>query len=113
MSMVHASRGMLKPAAPDLLSEPAIVAGIAKATMPDVRIGWVWMVADYDRISDAMAAVFPDFRHLNNRVRKKGGFSLTVGASQRVWNTPTGQAQFIEHPLITEERRVGKERARK
>src|SRR3546814_8599076 len=33
MSMVHASRGMLKPAAPDLLSEPAIVAGIAKATM--------------------------------------------------------------------------------
>src|SRR3546814_20390219 len=33
MSMVHASRGMLKPAAPDLLSEPAIVAGIAKATL--------------------------------------------------------------------------------
>src|SRR3546814_7882787 len=31
MSMVHASLGMLKPAAPDLLSEPAIVAGIDKA----------------------------------------------------------------------------------
>src|SRR3546814_6478328 len=67
--------------------------------MPDVRIGWDWMVADYDRIRDAIEAVFPDFRDFNNRVRKKGGFRLTVGASQRVWNTPTGKAQFIVHPL--------------
>src|SRR3546814_17881273 len=67
--------------------------------MPDVRIGWDWMVADYDRIRDAIEAVFPDFRDFNNRVRKKGGFRLTVGASQRVWNTPSGKAQFIVHPL--------------
>lgn len=99
MSMVHASRGMLKPAAPDLKSEPAIVAGIARATLPDSGIDWDWLVADYDRIRDAIEAVFPDFRDFNVRVRQKGGFRLTVGASERVWNTASGKAHFLVHPL--------------
>ncbi|MDE1918332.1 MAG: FdhF/YdeP family oxidoreductase [Sphingomonadales bacterium] len=99
MSMVHASRGMLQPASPDLKSEPAILAGIAKATLPEVAIDWDWLIADYDRIRDAIEAVYPDFRDFNRRVRQKGGFRLTVGASHRVWNTPTGKAQFIAHPL--------------
>lgn len=99
MSMVHASRGMLKPAAPGLLSEPAIVAGIAKATLPGVGIDWDWLVADYDRIRDAIEAVFPDFRDFNQRVRQKGGFRLTVGASERKWGTESGKACFFVHPL--------------
>ncbi len=99
MSMVHASRGMLKPAAPGLLSEPAIVAGIAKATLPDTAIDWDWLIADYDRIRDGIEAVFPDFRDFNTRVRRKGGFRLTVGASDRIWNTPSAKAQFIVHPI--------------
>lgn len=99
MSMVHASRGRLKPASSDLLSEPAIVAGIAKAALPHVAIDWDWLVADYDRIRDGIEAVFPDFRDFNERVRIKGGFRLTVGASQRVWNTPDAKAHFITHPL--------------
>lgn len=99
MSMVHASRGMLKPAAPDLLSEPAIVAGIAKATLPGVGIDWDWLIADYDRIRDAIEAVFPDFRDFNQRVRQKGGFRLTVGASERKWGTESGKACFLVHPL--------------
>jgi len=99
MSMVHASRGFLKPAANDLMSEPAIVAGMAKAALPDSGIDWDWLVADYDRIRDAIEAVFPDFRDFNVRVGQKGGFRLTVGASDRVWNTPSGKAHFITHPL--------------
>nr|WP_103095439.1 FdhF/YdeP family oxidoreductase [Novosphingobium guangzhouense] len=99
MSMVHASRGFLKPATVDLRSEPAIVAGMAKAALPDIDIPWDWLVADYDRIRDAIEAVFPDFRDFNVRVRQKGGFRLTVGASKRVWNTPSGKAHFIAHPL--------------
>ncbi|WP_298398908.1 FdhF/YdeP family oxidoreductase [Sphingobium sp.] len=99
MSMVHASRGMLKPAAPDLKSEPAIVAGIAKATLPHGAIDWDALVADYDRIRDAIEAVFPDFRDFNQRVRKKGGFRLTVGASERQWGTASGKACFLVHPL--------------
>ncbi|MFZ2998449.1 FdhF/YdeP family oxidoreductase [Sphingobium sp.] len=102
MSMVHASRGRLKPAAPDLRSEPAIIAGIAKATLSDTAIDWDWMIADYDHIRDGIEATFPDFRDFNHRVRKKGGFRLTVGASQRVWNTMDKKAHFIVHPLTGE-----------
>ncbi|PZU50766.1 MAG: CbbBc protein [Sphingomonas sp.] len=105
MSMVHASRGKLKPASADLKSEPAIVAGMAKATLPDGAIDWDWLVADYDRIRDGIEAVFPDFRDFNARIRVPGGFRLTVGASDRVWNTPSGKAQFLVHPLLPEERR--------
>jgi molybdopterin-dependent oxidoreductase alpha subunit len=99
MSMVHASRGKLKPASAGLLSEPAIVAGIAKATLPDLAVDWDDLVADYDRIRDAIEAVFPDFRDYNARIRQKGGFRLTVGASDRVWNTADGKANFLVHPL--------------
>ena len=97
--MVHASRGFLKPAAPELKSEPAIVAGMAKATLGEGPIDWDWLVADYDRIREAIEAVFPDFADFNTRVRQKGGFRPTVGASGRVWNTPSGKACFHVHPL--------------
>jgi molybdopterin-dependent oxidoreductase alpha subunit len=99
MSMVHASRGMLQPAAPSLKSECAIIAGIAKATLTDCPVDWDWLVEDYDRIRDGIEAVYPDFRDFNQRVRHKGGFRLTVGASDRVWHTPSGKAQFFVHPI--------------
>jgi len=103
MSMVHASRGGLKPASEALRSEPAIVAGIAQATIPDSKIDWAWYVADYDRIRDKIAEVFPDFHDFNARVAKPGGFRLTVGASNRVWNTPTGKAHFWTYEGLKED----------
>jgi molybdopterin-dependent oxidoreductase alpha subunit len=98
MSMVHASRGKLKPPSGDILSEPAIVAGLAKAALPGSSIDWEWLVADYDRIRDGIEAVYPDFREFNRRVRVPGGFRLTVGASTRTWNTADGKAHFLIHP---------------
>lgn len=95
--MVHASRGRLKPASPDLLSEPAIIAGIAKAALPDTVVDWEGLVADYDRIRDKIEAVSPDFFDFNARIRKPGGFRLRVGASNREWDTPDGKAHFIVH----------------
>lgn len=62
MSVVHASLGKLKPASKQLMSEPAIVAGIAGATLRESRTRWDWLVADYGRIRDAIEQVFPDFR---------------------------------------------------
>ncbi|MBL9068559.1 MAG: FdhF/YdeP family oxidoreductase [Sphingopyxis sp.] len=103
MSMVHASRGKLKPASPGLLSEPAIVAGIAKAAVPDTPVDWDALVADYDRIRDKIEEVFPDFRDFNTRVRAPGGFRLRVGASNREWDTPDGKAHFLVHPGIDED----------
>jgi len=98
MSMVHASRGTLPPASPELKSEPAIVAGIARATLPDSRIDWDGYVADYGRIRDAIEAVFPDFKDYNARVSEPRGFRLDVPASRREWRTQTGRANFIVAP---------------
>ena len=95
MSMVHASRGTLPPASPLLKSEPAIVAGIARATLPDSKIDWDGFIADYNRIRDAIEAVFPDFDDYNERVRAPRGFRLDSPAGRREWRTPSGKAHFI------------------
>ncbi|MDM9627805.1 FdhF/YdeP family oxidoreductase [Rhizobium sp. S152] len=96
MSMVHASRGFLRPPSPQLRSEPSIIAGIAKATLGDrYGIDWDGMVGNYDLIREKIEVVFPDFKDFNQRVRARGGFRLTVAASERRWNTANGRANFL------------------
>ncbi|TCM16079.1 molybdopterin-dependent oxidoreductase alpha subunit [Novosphingobium sp. PhB165] len=103
MSMVHASRGKLKAPGPHVRSEPAIVAGLAKAAMPHTQVDWDALVADYDRIREGIEQVYPDFHDFNIRVREPGGFRLTIGPTNRVWSTPSGKAQFIAHPIVPHE----------
>ncbi len=103
MSMVHASRGKLKPASEHLRSEPAIVAGMAMATLPHSKVDWRALVADYDRIRDKIETVFPDFHDYNLRIRKPGGFRLPLGPTERVWNTPSGKAEFIVYSGLDED----------
>ena len=91
MSMVHASRGNLPPASEHLRSEPAIIAGLAKATLPATKVNWDGMVADYDRIRDAIESVFPDFANYNERIRVPGGFELPIPPNQLKWNTPAAR----------------------
>jgi molybdopterin-dependent oxidoreductase alpha subunit len=95
MSMVHASIGKLKPASENLRSEPAIVAGMAMATLPESKVNWLHLVADYDRIRNGIEAVFPDFKDYNNRIRIPGGFRLPLPPTERVWKTASGKAMFI------------------
>ncbi|HYG13410.1 MAG TPA: FdhF/YdeP family oxidoreductase, partial [Methylophilaceae bacterium] len=95
MSMVHASRGTLPPASPHLKSEPAIVAGIAKATLPHSKVDWDGYVADYSRIRDAIEDVIPGFDNYNERVKQPRGFRLPIAASERTWLTTTERANFI------------------
>jgi molybdopterin-dependent oxidoreductase alpha subunit len=95
MSMVHASRGKLQPASAQLRSEPAIIAGMAAATLPDSRVAWMHLAADYDRIRDKIEAVFPEFSDYNARIRVPGGFRLPIGPAERVWKTPSGRAEFL------------------
>jgi molybdopterin-dependent oxidoreductase alpha subunit len=106
MSMVHASRGGLKPASEHLKSEPAIIAGMALATLPDTRVGWAALVADYGKIRDSIEAVFPEFADFNARIEKPGGFRLYVAASEREWLTPTKKANFLVCPGLEEDPRV-------
>ena len=95
-SCMHGSRGMAEPAAPTLLSEPAIVAGIAKATLdPNPRVDWDAWVADYATIRDAIEQTFPEiFRDFNARMWTPGGFRKPLGAAERIWKTDSGKAEF-------------------
>ncbi|MEV7122067.1 FdhF/YdeP family oxidoreductase [Kitasatospora griseola] len=100
MSMVHLSVGMRKRAAsPQLLSEPAIVAGIARAALPRSATPWEWYVEDYDRIRDTMAKVLDGFEDFNRRVRLPLGFRIRQPARELVFLTPSGKAEFSTAPL--------------
>jgi anaerobic selenocysteine-containing dehydrogenase len=100
MAVVQASRGSLKPASPELLSEPAIVARLAKATLGDrSNVNWMKLIADYDRIRDHIERVVPGFDDYNSRVRQPGGFHLPSGPRERVFRTPSGRAVFTVHEL--------------
>jgi anaerobic selenocysteine-containing dehydrogenase len=103
MSMVHASRGGLKPASEHLKSEPAIIAAMAMATLPNTRVRWTEMIADYSKIRDGIESVFPAFADFNARIQHPGGFRLYVAASEREWQTPTKRANFLVYPGLEED----------
>ncbi|MFD0146444.1 MULTISPECIES: FdhF/YdeP family oxidoreductase [unclassified Streptomyces] len=94
MSMVHLSVGMKRPASPHLLSEPAIVAGMARAALPDSETPWEWYIEDYDRIRDTMARALDGFEDFNRRVRLPLGFRIKQPARELVFLTPSGRAEF-------------------
>jgi molybdopterin-dependent oxidoreductase alpha subunit len=94
MAMVHISYGMKEPASPHLRSEPAIIAGLAQATLPDSRIPWQDWVDDYDRIRDTMAKVIDGLEDYNRRVRRPLGFRIHQPARELVFLTETGRAEF-------------------
>ena len=93
---IHASFGTSEPASDQLLSEPAIVAGIARAWKPDdTRVPWQAWVDDYALVRDAIEATYPDqFRDFNARLHTPGGFPRPIGARERRWETPSGKAEF-------------------
>jgi molybdopterin-dependent oxidoreductase alpha subunit len=100
MSMVHISTGINPPASEQLLSEPAIVARLAAATIGHrSSTPWLWLIEDYARIRDKIEAVFADFKDFNLRVAVPGGFRLRNTASERVWATATKKATFVAHAV--------------
>lgn len=94
MSMVHLSVGMNEPASQHLRSELAIIAGIAKATLPGTVTPWDKYVGNYDLIRDKMGEAIAGFENFNQRVREPLGFRLQQNARELVFNTSTGRANF-------------------
>ena len=95
MGVVHQSKGTLKPCSEHLLSEPAIVAGVANATMNNSTTNWTELITNYDLIRDKIEATIPGFEDYNKRVRIKGGFYLPNNARENDFTpTKTGKANF-------------------
>ncbi|HEX3483946.1 MAG TPA: molybdopterin dinucleotide binding domain-containing protein, partial [Micropepsaceae bacterium] len=96
LSCIHGSVGKHAPASKTLLSEVAIVAGIAKATLkPNPKVTWDAWVADYGKIRDLIEASYPDMFHdFNKRLFTPGGFYRGNSARERIWKTKSGKAMF-------------------
>ncbi len=95
MGVVHKSKGHLKPCSEDLLSETAIVAGVATATLKQSPTDWNKLASNYDFIRDKIEATINGFENYNERVRIKGGFYLPNNARENNFNpTHTGKANF-------------------
>jgi molybdopterin-dependent oxidoreductase alpha subunit len=100
MGVVHLSRGVLPPASEHLLSEPAIVAGIAERTLgARSTVDWLGLVENYDRIREHIEHVVPGFTQYNRRVREPGGFYLPNGPREGKFTTPSGRAHFTVHKI--------------
>ncbi|WP_031166288.1 FdhF/YdeP family oxidoreductase [Streptomyces durhamensis] len=110
MGMVHASRGRLAPAGPQLKSEPAIICGLARRVLgADSVVPWEEFEKDYATVRDRIARVVPGFEDFNARVTRPGGFALPhAPRDERRFPTATGKANFtaapVEYPELPEGR---------
>ena len=98
-SMVHASHGGTEPEGLNCMSETAIIANIAHATLGAKPVDWLWLAEDYSRIRDSIAKTIPGFSDFNKNIEHPGGFHLRNAARELEWNTINGKANFGTAPL--------------
>jgi molybdopterin-dependent oxidoreductase alpha subunit len=101
-STIHGSRGRVEPASPHLLSEPAIVAGMAMATLePNPKVPWAAWVGDYAKVRAEIENFIPEeFSDFEGRMFKPGGFWRGNPAAHRQWKTGSGRAEFNTVPTL-------------
>lgn len=98
LSHIYGSIGEASPPSEQVRSEVAIVAALARATLPDDaddRLRWEAWAGDYGLIRDLIEKTFPDdFAEFNARMFEPGGFYRGNTARERKWKTKTGKAIF-------------------
>ena len=102
-SHIYGSIGKRKPASEHLLSELAIVAGIARATLP-AHPTWRWddWTADYSLVRDLIAETYAEeFHDFNARMFEPGGFYRGNPAHERIWKTDSGKAEFTDPTVMS------------
>ena len=100
MGVINASRGRLEPAAPTLLSEPAIVCRLARALWgAEASTPWAEFEGNYDSIRERIARVVPGFADYNRRVRTGPFYLPNPPRDGRVWRTGSGKANFRVAPI--------------
>lgn len=101
MGMVNPSRGFLEPCSPHLLSEPAIVAGLAEATLGTrSTVPWRELIGNYDRVRERLERVVPAFAGFSAVVGRQEVFPLpNPPRDERRFPTADGRVHFEVHPL--------------
>ncbi len=111
MGVVSQNKGVLEPLEGEMLSEVAIISGIAIATLGNnPKPNWVAYTENYDTIRDEIARVIPGFDKFNEKLRQRGGFYLPNGPRERNFTTENGKANFtatvMEKPALTPDQLV-------
>ncbi|GAA1637785.1 FdhF/YdeP family oxidoreductase [Catellatospora bangladeshensis] len=100
MSNVHASRGRLDPASPQLLSEVAIVCALARAVLPESTVPWESYAQDYRSVRALIEQTVPGFDGFEAKVRTPAGFTLPhPPRDSRTFPTADGRARFTASPI--------------
>jgi molybdopterin-dependent oxidoreductase alpha subunit len=96
MGVVSQNKGILVPLPGQMMSEVAIIAGVAIATLGEKTniADWVAMTENYDVIRDHISRVIPGFENFNEKLRRPGGFYLPNGPRERKFTTKNGKANF-------------------
>jgi anaerobic selenocysteine-containing dehydrogenase len=71
--------------------------------MPNSKVAWTELIADYDRIRDLIERTVPGFEAFNERIRHPGGFRLPLPPTERQWHTPSGKAIFSVYDGVKED----------
>ncbi|SNC76553.1 oxidoreductase alpha (molybdopterin) subunit [Hymenobacter gelipurpurascens] len=101
MGVVSQNKGVLVPLEGQMMSEVAILAGVAIATLGERTniADWVAMTENYDVIRDHISRVIPGFENFNEKLRRPGGFYLPNGPRERKFTTKNGMANFTTTEL--------------
>ncbi|MEY2563054.1 MAG: hypothetical protein QOH88_1247 [Verrucomicrobiota bacterium] len=109
MGIINSSRGSLEPASAHLRSEPAIVAGLAEATLRGrTTVDWKALAADYSRIRDHIEHVIPGFERFNERIAQDVFYLPNAARDHRKFNNKLGKAKFTVHPIPRHDLEPGK-----
>ncbi|WP_445737482.1 FdhF/YdeP family oxidoreductase [Mariniflexile sp.] len=100
MGIVSSTKGVLEPCSEKLISEVAVVCGIAHATLQGrTKINWLQYKDNYDLVRNDIAEVVDGFTDFNTKLKQPSGFYLPNGARVREFKTKTGKANFSLNKL--------------
>ena len=100
MGIINPSLGFFRPASSHLLSDVAIIANLAHATLGSrTTTDWLGFAADYNRIRDTISRVIPGFENFNARLASEKFFYLPNGARHRIFKTSSGKAKLTVCPI--------------
>jgi molybdopterin-dependent oxidoreductase alpha subunit len=95
MGVVQSSKGVVKPVSPKLLSEPVIVARMARAVLGSrSKVNWEQYAQHYDAIRDDIEKTIPGFENYNERALIPGGFYLPNCNREGRFDTLNSKANF-------------------
>jgi hypothetical protein len=97
MGVVSQNKGVLVPLPGQMLSEVAIISGVAIATLGDrTKTDWVAMTENYDRIRDHISRVIPGFENFNEKLRRPGAFTCPM--AHESGSSPLKMARLTSPP---------------